>query len=210
MYISRRTSQILAVGILAFFFLSTSVYVSLVSQTQQVALLDEEEYKAQLEKEKQQSLTDSENPTFAMKDFHRSETKDGKMLWEIRGTEAEFAPNSKAVLIKDCKLHYISKDDTPVILTSKQAKLYLLGTVITRAEFIGDVKMIHDKETTVTTQNAEYLREENRLIAPDDVKIVGKLYTITGKRLEGDLETRSFQILKDVKSHLKPKSSNAT
>ncbi len=220
MYISKRNSQIIAVGILVAFFVGSSLYIHFAASsttTEEVlsSFTEEEEEALPAPTESQAALPEesasptstensSQESSFALKEFHRSETRDGKTLWEIRGERARYSPESKAVVIQKCRLLYLTSDDKTITITSDTARLALLGTEVNRAVFEGNVVVVHDNGTEIKTDTAEYLKAESRITAPGEVTIQGSWYEITGIGMDGDLKENNFTLLKDVKSKLDP------
>jgi LPS export ABC transporter protein LptC len=58
----------------------------------------------------------------------------------------------------------------------------------------------------VTTNEAEFTPDEDRLQAPGAVKIEGQGLTVTGVGMTGHPKTETFELLKEVSTQIVPKA----
>jgi lipopolysaccharide export system protein LptC len=78
------------------------------------------------------------------------------------------------------------------------------GNHVKRAQLGGGIVVIYG-EYTVTTDQAEFTPDDDRLHAPGVVKIVGHGLTVTGVGLNGHPKTETFELLKEVSTQIVPK-----
>jgi len=145
---------------------------------------------------------------FMLKDFHRSETRGGRSVWEITGSQGRYYPETNSAKVLDAKLTLHRKHNQEIVLTADQITISLQGTGLERADAEGHVVITHDKTTVLTTDHLEYESATGRVTAPGRVTIVGERIDLSGEGLEGELDTKRFTLLRDVSTTLKPPPSS--
>jgi LPS export ABC transporter protein LptC len=135
---------------------------------------------------------------FKIEDFQRSESKDGQKLWEIKGSHAEFVPGSNQVSLKDAQLWVRRPNGDVVELFADQALITLEANSLSSADLTGHVKVIHNKETTLTTEHALYNKSTSLIVAPGPVLIENARMRISGQKLQAKLDTNEITLAQDV------------
>jgi len=156
-----------------------------------------------------QGLTVSQTPGsaigFVLNDFHRSAVKDGKIVWEIFGKRGRYDAGQNRAEVEEPRLNVNRENGETINLTAKRADLTLTGTELLRAELFDDVVVVHKGETTITTDRAIYVKETETVEMPNYVKVENPLFSIYGKRLDGDITKQEIHITNGVKSTFKPR-----
>jgi LPS export ABC transporter protein LptC len=156
-----------------------------------------------------QGLTVSQTPGsaigFVLNDFHRSAVKDGKIVWEIFGKRGRYDAGKNQAEIEEPRLNVNRENGETINLTAKRGELILTGTELLRAELFDDVVVIHKGETRITTDHAIYVKETEKVEMPNYVKVENPLFSIFGKRLDGDVVAQEIRITNGVKSTFKPR-----
>ncbi len=156
-----------------------------------------------------QSQTEEEKPKapasqFALEEFRRSETKDGKLIWEIYGTNARYIPEKNSVAIDNCKLMYYTEDNKQIDLTSGTALIFLSGVKLERAELRDNVVLVYNGDITVKTTEADFDKAKDLVTSDKFVTISGDWYSFEGTGLHADLETETVTLQTDVHSQIHP------
>lgn len=149
--------------------------------------------------------TPSQASQFTMNEFHRSETKNGRTVWEVHGSRGEYFPQTNSAKIQDAKLTMYDKDGKASDLQTKEAEIYLSGPSLGRAHGRAGVQVVYHGDTTLTTEEADYDRSKGTLSTAGPVKIVGSRVDITGNKLEGNVDSQIFTLTGDVVTIIKPK-----
>ncbi|MCB0333141.1 MAG: LPS export ABC transporter periplasmic protein LptC [Bdellovibrionales bacterium] len=228
MYISRRQSRIVAVATLVLFFLVGIWFTQKPTHapskrtdahSEEPTTIKEDPNLLSPQSTPQESTASQQaNPVtpedpktegappsrFALEEFHRSETKDGKLIWEIYGTNARYTPENNSIAIDNCHLKYYSKENKQIDLTSGTALIFLSGVKLERAELRGDVTLVYDQEITVKTTEADFNKEENLVTSDQFVTISGDWYTFEGTGLHADLKTETVTLKTKVHSSIHP------
>ena len=146
-------------------------------------------------------------PKIVLNDFHRSETKNGKLLWDVRATEGSFSPTNQTAQVKNPQVRLFKKQGE-VNLTSSTADIAFQGQTLARAHLIDAVKLVQlDPPFTMETNEAFFNQSEQKLEIPGKVSIEAESISIKGEGLNGKLDTGVFVIERNVKSviSVKPK-----
>ncbi|MDC0358064.1 LPS export ABC transporter periplasmic protein LptC [Oligoflexia bacterium] len=220
--LTKSQSRVLAVSILALFFIVAAVFIygtkprpsdnfSTATAPQTPTSTKDPEPPAtktlaNMVKPKDGDQENSDS-TFALKDFHRSEIKDGKIVWEVTGSNARFFPETNTVHIDNGEFFFFSEKKEPVRLSAGQAVLHLQGSSLNKAEATGGVKLNYDDRVIINTDEATYFLADNYISADGAVTINHKLIDTKGRGLHANLITREMKLLRKVKSVIKPRST---
>lgn len=143
---------------------------------------------------------------FVLGTFERSETRDGKKLWEIKAQRGEYFPESNSAAVEDALLT-LYRENKPVELQAARATITLSGTSLTKADLTGGVKMVYlDQNVTVETPSAVIDMSANEVSAPGSVLVSGPDFEMHGNKFEGDLKSHNFRLSERVTTILRPRS----
>jgi LPS export ABC transporter protein LptC len=141
---------------------------------------------------------------FVLNDFHRSAVRDGKIVWEIFGKRGRYDAGKNRAEIEEPQLNVNRDNGDTINLTAQRAEIELTGTDILQAELFDDVVVIHNKETTIKTDRAIYVKATESIDMPNYVQVENPIFTIYGKKLHGNVTTQTVEITNGVKSTFKP------
>jgi LPS export ABC transporter protein LptC len=190
MHISRSQSLFLAIGLLACFFVAGSFLVK--TRTT-----------------KSNTATTSPLPTapkvpprskIVLQNFQRSETKNGRKVWEITAARGEFFPEDSLISLKTALLKLFQEDGELVTLRAPKALVTLEGNSLVKAVASGGVTITKGETLTMDTQRATYDKANGTISSKEVVTFKGKGFTIIGTGLEGNVTAKEFLLKKDVKS----------
>ena len=159
--------------------------------------------------EGQTGLTLSQTPGagigFVLNDFHRSAVKDGKIVWEIFGKKGRYDAGKNRAEIEEPRLNVNRENGETVNLTAKRADIELTGTEILKAELFDDVVVVHNRETTIKTDRAIYVKATETIDMPNYVQAENPIFTMNGKKLHGNITNQTITITGGVRSTFKPR-----
>ena len=214
MYISKKTSYVIAALIIFLFFASGFIFFQFrpdnYTSTTDIVEKKLEEESTEIDQsslpsnDENEAKADSAQESFTLSDFHRSETKDGKLLWEIKGENAEYHPSDQSVDIKSCLFSMRSDSDKLITLEAGEAKVFLQGASLNLAEFSDNVVLHYDSDMKILTSQASYNRENALVTSNSHVQIVGEWYTIEGDGLEAHMNSKIYKISSSVRSTFEP------
>ena len=198
MYLTRSQSRWLAFSVLGIFFL----VVLLLSQRQtfRTAKMPERPTPTAAETPAQ-----SGNSAFIMNKFQRSETKDGKTLWEVTAEHGQYYPESSKASLELADLVVYQKDGKKVRLKAKVAELKIAAGALTEAKGSGGVEVDFNGEALLKTETAIFDRAKNSVSTPTKVVISGERLDLSGDLLNAELDSQTIRVTGHVKTIIKPK-----
>ena len=195
MNITRTQSRLLAAGILASFLLLSAWF--LVTKRPDTK-------KSGATPSVSVSLNSDGGPKVVLGNFERSETKNGKLVWEVKADRGEYITNDNTANLTQVFLTLYKNSGEKVTIASKEAKLYLDGSALKKADLNGDIVVTLDDETTIRTEIATYNKEEDKVTAPGAVNIEGKRYKVKGTGLVAHVRSKEFSLNGRVETRIDP------
>jgi LPS export ABC transporter protein LptC len=135
-----------------------------------------------------------------LQDFQRSETKDGKKLWEMSAQRGEFFPDDNVVNLFNAVLHIFRDNEDTVTLRAPEAVVSLKGTSLLQAKGMGGVIITQGDSLTMETQEAIYDKQQEKVTSEEEVTFKGKASTTVGVGLEADMKSQVFLLKENVRS----------
>jgi hypothetical protein len=143
-----------------------------------------------------------------MHEFHRSEVREGKKLWEVKGSQAQYSPEDSSVRITDADLLLLGKNGKEGQLRTKKATLFMQGPALSKAHLEQGVTAIYDHEYTLTSDEAVCDRVANTVLIPGPVNIESSGMELSGDSLKGDIDAQNFVVSGNVVTIIKPHAKN--
>lgn len=207
--LSRKKSMVLGLGLLGLFFVSSFTLIWLNNSTRiptSSTTLD----KDTIEGTPLAVATESAAPNagaigFVLNDFHRSATKDGKILWEVFGKKGRYDPANNQAKVEEPDVTVNQENGDTIKVTARSAELTLTGSDLLKADLLTDVIAVYKGETTMKTSRATYVKETNSVDIPVPVEVDGPLFSIRGKNLKANIEKQEFIMTNGVQSTFKPR-----
>lgn len=197
MRFSRTSSIVLSLGVLALFFVLGIVALREKGQ-------DEADNTAPLKDVKKGTQS-----TFILENFHRSETKGDKKIWEVHAARGEYMPTSQTAEITEAKLHFYRDEETTIELVAPTATLYLNGNELLKAEARGGVSVLYGDTVKVETPTAAYESKDEKITSDGPATFTHKSFTLKGKGMHIDIAKRVIKLTSSVESVFYPQQKDA-
>ena len=139
------------------------------------------------------------------RNFHWTQMKGETNQWVLAAKDASYSSDKTNVTLKEAIVSMTTNDGKQIKLTAPLAVLTLDGNHIRRAQLEGGIVAIYG-DYTVTTDQAEFTPDDDRLHAPGVVKIEGRGLTVSGVGMTGHPKTETFELLKQVSTQIVPKA----
>lgn len=152
--------------------------------------------------------TQGNESKFVLNKFQRSETRDGKKIWEVDAKRGQYFPESNSAKLEDALLYFYKDDGSSLELTAQEAKLNFSGTSLISAEGYKGVTLVNS-EVKMQTEQATYDHDKQRIFAPGFVTIKGDLIDVSGYKLEMNMQSKEIKLNENVESLIRPKKSKA-
>ncbi len=143
---------------------------------------------------------------FVLNEFHRSLVRDGKTLWEIRGTRGQYDPLGSKAKIEKPDLNVVRNNGDTVHLTADRADLTITGTQLSTAELFDNVVVVYKDSTTLKTSRAFYDEQQGRVDIPVPMELDSPMFALTGNKLVAYLDPQEIFITNGVTSVIKPRN----
>lgn len=202
LHLSRRQSRITAASAIVVFFALGGAFLKANQTTQTLPKPTDHSIPGQ--NSDQTSSQGDISSAFSLNDFERSETKDGRKVWEVKAKHGHYMPQQNQVIVDDAILWMYRSENQTFRLETKHAILVLDGQKLVQAEAYDGVKIIQNDEVTLTTEKATYNQTNGAISAPGHVVITSASYTVLGDGLEGNTITSDFRLLKNVQTSIYP------
>ena len=142
--------------------------------------------------------------TFSLTEFHRSEVKDGKKVWEIKDKFGSHNAVTGSTTILNPKIWFYKEDGKVIKIKSNRAKVKMNSNEIKSAKLLENVIISLDNDMTLKTEEADYDYETEKVFCPSDVHIKTDLIETMGVGLEAWLKTKEVKLLTKVRSVITP------
>jgi len=136
--------------------------------------------------------------------FHWTQMKGETNQWVLAAKDASYSNDKTTVTLTEATVSLTTDDGKKVTLTAPAALLTLEGNHVKRAQLSGGI-VVHYGDYTVTTDQADFLPDDDQLQAPGMVKIEGHGMTVSGIGMRGHTKTETFELLKEVNTQVVPK-----
>jgi LPS export ABC transporter protein LptC len=136
--------------------------------------------------------------------FHWTQIKGSQNKWVLQAKDATYSNDKTSIVLIEPQLSMVAQDGQRVELTANLAKLKLSGNHITQANLSGGLVM-HYGNFVLTTAEASFMPDGDRLEADGPVKIESPDLIVTGIGLSGHPNTQSFELHKQVNTLITPR-----
>ncbi len=210
LYITRRQSFILGLGLLGTFFLISG---GIVYSRNKARVLTSPLNRATVEgiitpapEAPQPNGTPGTSAGFVLNEFHRNLVKDGKLVWEVFGKRGQYAPGSSIATIEEPVLTYRDPQKGDIRVASKYAELTITLTDISKAVLSEKVVITAKDGTTLKTNRAIYDRGPNVVELPAPFELDHPAFRLLGASLRAKVEEQEIRVTGGVHTTLKPKA----
>lgn len=141
--------------------------------------------------------------------FHWIQMKGGQSQWVLKARDATYSDDKTSLLLSDARVSMPGKDGKPVGLLAPIAALKLVGNHVVSAHLSGGVTVDYGN-FVLTTADATFTPDQDRIEAPGPVKIRGEGLTVTGIGLTGHPKAEIFHLLEQVNTRIMPRQQGAS
>ena len=198
-HLSRRQSILLASGLIAAFFLA----LWLLSRQNSPPSLPERSVEVATPTPAPQT-TGGANAQFLLNDFHRSETKNGQKIWEVKASRGQYFPDKQMAEVFEADVWVFRDKGEQVFLKAPEATLGFEASALTKAFFPKSVHVVYNDKVTLDTSAATYDKSSNSVFSDTTVTIVSDMMDLTGARFTADLTQNKVVFSGGVTTVIKP------
>lgn len=204
MNISRRQSFLFAGLILVIFFSTTYFF----SRKNLNFPSEKPKGLAPLSEPSGLALPPSDGSTqFALGEFHRSESKDGKLLWEVAAKQGIYHPTTHTAEVVAPLVTLFRENGEKIEIICERASLLLEGVSLSKAELEDNVKVTYNNPPiTLRSSKATFDRGAGVITTPSRVEINSEMIDVTGDSLIADVNSYIVTVNNNVKTVIRPTS----
>jgi len=152
------------------------------------------------------ATNDQSNPVFSLKEFHRSQIEDGKVVWQVDAANGTFDPASNSATLANAHLITNDKNGDKLEIIAGAAKLFLDGVLLKQADASAGVNITFGDRINLTTDQASLNQLSGDVAAPGQVTIQSDAMLISGEVLQGNLKTKELRLLRQVSTTVFPRN----
>ena len=141
--------------------------------------------------------------------FHWTQMKGSQSQWVLKARDATYSNDKTSLVLSEAQVSMPGKDGKPIGLFAPVATLKLVGNHVVSAHLSGGVTVDYS-DFVLTTADATFTPDEDRIQAPGPVKIEGEGLTVTGIGLTGHPKAETFQLLNQVSTRIMPRQKGAS
>ena len=151
----------------------------------------------------------SDSSRLRLQDFHRVAIKDGRTIWEVRASDAQYYSAEGISHLNKASLTLYQKDNSTIALKADAAKLHMSDSGLSRAELLGNVVVNWANAMQIHTESALYELDSSQISAPEWVKIDGDGYIVEGEGLYAQIDAQRVTLARNVRSVFTESKSNS-
>lgn len=130
-----------------------------------------------------------------------SETKDGKLQWELKADQMQVGPDQKTVSLSGLHAQtYDAAGQAKIQLTANQGDMDTQAKVVT---IQGNIKAISDKGAELAGNMLKWFMNERRFIGEGNIQYRQKDVTIMGDNLEADQDLNTIRVTGNARAELR-------
>ena len=154
-----------------------------------------------MEETKPSPVFSSEDAKMVLEKIHFVEDKKGKKTWELEAKSIQQQRENNLMMLEDVKVTVYTEEGRSFVISGRQGKVSLDSKDM---DLQGDVVVSSSDGYRLRTQSVAYRHQEKKAGTSDPVEIEGDQIHVTGKGMVVNMEERTFKILGQVKTRLKP------
>ena len=140
-----------------------------------------------------------------VKDFHRTQVKDGRKLWEVAGEEVRYLKKDKEAVVKKPRLVFYHKNGEALEVAGDEGRLFFTGQEMERVHIQGALQ-VNYSGYILRTNELLYVKGKDRVVLPGKVTVKGNGLELEGIGMEISLQDEKFWLHQQVKTRFEPES----
>ena len=138
------------------------------------------------------------SPEVVLTDFHRSEIKDGKLLWEVKAKRGLYSTKTGIATVEHAKVWIFRKNGDVFKLQAQDAKLKINVSGLTQVEAYNGVQFEINDELVAQSEQAFIDRTKSTVFCPGAVVIKTARILIKGEEMTARLDSEEFHLAQSV------------
>jgi len=140
--------------------------------------------------------------TVSLKDFHRSESKDGKLVWDVTAVRGEYYPESGKANLKTPSVKLFSEDGSSITINAPVGLVLLDNEALRETRVTGGARVVHQSGVVVESPELTYSAGAQEISTNKTAKITGNGVVTTGNILSFKTDTQKLRLANGVRTTL--------
>ncbi len=138
--------------------------------------------------------------TVSLSDFHRSESKDGKLVWDVTAVRGEYYPESGRANLKTPAIQLFSEKGSSVTIKAPVGLVLLENQVLREARVTGGARVVHQGGVVVESPELTYSTGTKEISTDKTATITGSGVVTTGNIMSFHTGTQKLRLSNGVRT----------
>ena len=138
--------------------------------------------------------------TVSLSDFHRSESNDGKLVWDVKAVRGEYYPESGRANLKTPAIKLFSEEGSSVNINAPMGLVLLENEALREARLSGGARMVHQSGVIVESPELTYGAATQEISTDKTATITGNGIVATGDSLNFHTGTQRLRLSNHVRT----------
>lgn len=132
--------------------------------------------------------------TISLVDFHRSESKNGRLVWEVKARRGEYYPESGRANLKEPIIILFDESNSTITLNAPFGVVLLANETLSEVMLTGGAKLVHQSGVTLESAELLYRAISKDVTTDKNVKITQPGFILTAQSLVFNIETQVMKL----------------
>lgn len=138
--------------------------------------------------------------TVSLSDFHRSESKDGKLVWDVTAVRGEYYPENGRANLKTPAIKLFSEEGSAVTIKAPVGLVLLENEALREARVTGGATVVHQSGVVVESPELTYSTGTQEISTDKTATITGEGVITTGNVLIFNTDTQKLRLSNGVRT----------
>jgi LPS export ABC transporter protein LptC len=138
--------------------------------------------------------------TISLSDFHRSESKDGKLVWDVKAVRGEYYPESGRANLKTPAIQLFSEEGSSVTIGAPVGLVLLENEALREARVSGGARVVHQSGVVVESPELTYGAGTQEISTDKTATITGDGVVATSDVLNFHTGTQRLKLSNHVRT----------
>jgi LPS export ABC transporter protein LptC len=138
--------------------------------------------------------------TVSLSDFHRSESKDGKLVWDVTAIRGEYYPENGRANLKTPAIKLFSEEGSSITINAPVGLVLLENEALREARVTGGARVVHQSGVVVESPELTYSAGTLEISTDKTATIKGDGVVTTGNILSFNTDTQKLRLSNGVRT----------
>lgn len=140
--------------------------------------------------------------TVSLSDFHRSESKDGKLVWDVTAIRGEYYPENGRANLKTPAIKLFSEEGSAITINAPVGLVLLENEALREARVTGGAKVVHQSGVVVESPELTFSAGTQEISTDKTATITGNGVVTTGNIMSFNTDSQKLRLSNGVRTTL--------